>query len=303
VLTLLGGQLHQPSTRLQPGPYVPEAIFNLGLGATSFGAAVSALFYAGRVSLGTVLAFGAAIFIYLFFVMGLRVYGYRSWLRAFVPAGPADSHLLVMACFVVIGPLLTLNLEVLPEGHDPAGQYNNAIWFLVQSKYLAWFFAFDALVASWNRGGRVGRLLLAVSIPLLTLPSSVQYLAEQAAHTPPAPLDRSVVDVAQFLRDHAVPGNVVVAPQYLAGPLISLSPCRATVPGAFGFLAADSQEIARRTLLLQNFWRAWGGGGSVADALRALGSVDFVVAPEPPGFVPPMTASFRAGQLAVYPVR
>ena len=303
--TLLVGGLSQPRVAFHPSAYVPAAVVNLGLAGTVLGSGVDALVRDGRVTPGSVAAFAGATAVYLFFAMGLRGYGVGRWIRSFSPASPGEAHRLVLALLVLLGPLLTLNLEVLPEGHDPAGHYNNAIWFLVVSKYVAWFFAVEALLPVWLRAAPRGRALLGIAVLALSLPSTVQFLAQQAAETPPPRLNPMVLDVADYLRAHAAPGSVVVAPQALAAPLVSLAPCRATVPAAFGYLAADSAEIDRRTALLQAFWRAWSAGGPVAEQLRGLAPVDYVVAPRPAQGLPsdaPLEAVFRTGSLVVYRV-
>jgi hypothetical protein len=82
------------------------------------------------------------------------------------------------------------------------------VWFLVQSKYVAWIFAAERLGAWWRSVSSLRRAGLVAGALALSLPSTLQFMRLQFAGGPPA-LDRRLVEVAASFATG--PGQVVVA--------------------------------------------------------------------------------------------
>jgi hypothetical protein len=254
----------------------------------------------GSLGPGPLLAVLAASALYLVLVFGLRTLGLPGGLRALSLRDPREAHRLVLAAFVLLGPVLALGLQVLPSSATRGPEaYNNAVWFLVQSKYAAWLFAAERLGAWWRSGSPLRRTALVAGALALSLPSTLQFMRLQFAAPPPA-LDRRLVEVAAYLRTHEAPGQVVVAPESVGGPLISLAPVRSPLEDAlFPHFRGRVPGVKER---LDAFWDAWDYGTPIERPLRALGRVDLVVA-RPRRTVPAgFTELFRNDALAVYRV-
>jgi hypothetical protein len=280
--------------------FVPDAVVNLGLRGTVLGAAVFDLLERGRLTPWSLLAVLAASVLYLALAFGLRCLGLPGVLRALGLRDPREAHRLVLASFVLLGPVLALGLQILPASAARGPEaYNNAVWFLVQSKYLAWVFAAERLGAWWLSGSTLRRAGLVAGVLALSLPSTLQFMRLQFAEGPPA-LDRRLVEVAAFLRAHEAPGRVVVAPESVGGPLISLAPCRSPLPDAlFPHFRGRLPGIRER---VDAFWDAWDYGTPIEAPLRALGPVDLVVARPRRASPAGVTEVFRNDALAVYRV-
>ncbi|HEX9185971.1 MAG TPA: hypothetical protein VGB87_02790, partial [Vicinamibacteria bacterium] len=280
--------------------FVPDAVVNLGLRETALGAAVFDLVDRGSLGPGPLLAVLAASALYLVLVFGLRTLGLPAGLRALSLRDPREAHRLVLAAFVLLGPVLALGLQVLPASATRGPEaYNNAVWFLVQAKYAAWVFAAERLGGWWRSGSPLRRAGLVAGVLALALPSTLQFMRLQFAAGPPA-LDRHLVEVAAYLRAHEAPGLVVVAPEAVGGPLISLAPVRSPLEDAlFPHFRGRVPGVKER---LDAFWDAWDYGTPIEGPLRALGRVDLVVA-RPRRTVPEGAREvFRNDALAVYRV-
>jgi hypothetical protein len=162
------------------------------------------------------------------------------------------------------------------------------------------------VAATWaGARSNARRGLLVAGALALSLPSTLQFFRLQAAETPPGRLDRRLVEVADHLRRSAPKGAVLVAPESVAGPLISLTPCRAMLPSLWGnfHLATGDFDVARRERALAAFWRAWADQAPLAEPLRALAPVDYVVLPASTRALPlDWRESFRNEALVVYSV-
>ncbi len=298
---LAGSQGGGARILLQPGSHVADAVVNLGLAATPIGAGVAAL-QNGHASPATAVAYAIAVLVFLGLSFGLRCVGVGACMRAITAR--AEPHHVALAWFVVLGPILSLTISVVRTG--AAGGYNNGVWFLLQSKYAAWLFAAEGVAAAWaGARSNARRGLLVAGALALSMPSTLQFFRLQAAETPPGRLDRRVVEVADHLRRSAPKGAVLVAPESVAGPLISLTPCRATLPRLWDnfHLATRGFDVAGRERALAAFWRAWADRAPLAAPLRALAPVDYVVLPASTRETPPdWSETFRNEALVVYSV-
>lgn len=277
--------------------YVPAAVVNLGLRNTVLGGAVWELYAQGRPTPWSIFAVLLASTLYLFLAFGLRCLGLPGGLRAFGLRDPAQAPRLVLASFVLLGPVLTLFLVILPAGVTGPDAYNNAVWFLVQSKYVAWLFAAERLGNWWQTGGRLRRASLVTGVLALTLPSTLQFMFIQFAERPPA-LDRQLVEVAAFLSARGAPGAIVLARGEVSAPLISLAPCRTVLRDAlFPHFRGGRPGVQAQ---MDTFWEAWDRGASIEGPLSDLGHVDFIVARPRQERVAGAIEVFRNDALAVY---
>jgi hypothetical protein len=299
------GRIH---VALQPWPYVPEALRRMGLGETAFAHAVSGL-YLGQPTLVGALLFGAfALPVYLLLAYGARVAGFGPWLLCLRrPEGDRPLRFLI-AVLVLLGPILSLLLAVLPAGY-PIGrfyrlEYNNAGWFLLQSKYLIWLFAVER-VWTWARGQRLRQLAGAFGLLAFSVPSTAQMFL-QMMQDRPAAVDPATVAMLRFLRVETPPGAVCLGREKVAMLILGSTSCRSPAFGIFphSFLSRAQSDEMRQAR--HQFWSAWDGDER---ALPPFGADYVVVAAEEdrragaPGEQSPWKPVFRNERFVVYRVR
>jgi hypothetical protein len=178
-----------------------------------------------------------------------------------------------MAVIVLLGPPLSLVLAVNPAGY-PARQYmNNAVWFIVLSKHVMWFFALEPL----RRLARPAALAAAAGLITLALPSTVQFLSLQAADARPA-LDRPTVEMLDFLAREARPGELCLAREEIAQAILVTTRCRSLALQVFPYTSLSPQEQEELTRAREGFWQDWRRGVfRAATAKVGTSPVDLVV--------------------------
>lgn len=256
------GSAGRAVVQLQPWPYVPAALIRTGLFDTWLGEATAA-FWRGAISVTSLVGtLGVAVPLYLAMTFGLRTLGAGRLVAALGPQANAARR--VTALFVLLGPPLTLLLAITPAGYAPRSQYNDAVWFMVQSKAVAWLFLGEALAAFGSRLTRRGRIASGAAALALALPGTVQYVAYQAARSDVPALRREEVEVLAFL-DRAPAGTAVLARPETAQAIIATTRCRSPVlsvwPNYFLGRAGDEYHADR----LDRFWRVWNEGRVAAD--------------------------------------
>lgn len=245
------GGAAKASVSLTPSPYVPTAMFRMGLWDTPLA------------------SFALAVPLYLLGSLGLRAIAVPSAIRGLWRGGEPMRTVLVL--FVLMGPLLTLTCAVTPAGYPPGDQYNNAVWFFVQSKYVAWFLVVELLLRIGAAGfARLG-LVVVLSI-LLSFPSAAQFLAYQASDIPAPTLDATELDLLRFLRDSARPGDVVLANGGIGRAIVTLTPCRAILLDVFPHYFVARSDLGERVAQVDALWSALRGGSLRGDLLRAAGA-------------------------------
>jgi hypothetical protein len=287
-LGALSGNSGRIVTRLAPFPYVPAAWVRMGFQGTGF-MALTGDFYDGRLSLASSVAFlGLALPLYIVLTFGVRMVGLWEWALALVKPRPESAFPFFVAAFALIGVPLSLLLAIGPAGAHGRDYYNNAVWFLVLSKYVAWPFAVAA-VFRWARSDR-GRGLAALGLIALSVPSTLQMIvvASRFAHPILAPHTVSMMEV---LDKEAHPGALCWAEESVAQWVLAATRCRSYALDLFPSSFMSEGEEVDLTRRRELFWDEWrrspGGRGSnpaIVDTLKAL-SVDFVVARVTPGEV------------------
>lgn len=287
---------------LDPWPYVPAALMRMGLGETALAHGAKAA-YDGQWSVGAAAAFAAALLAYLALTFGARCAGALAWARSLWPA-PDTALRFTLAVLVGGGPVLSLVLAVGPNGYPRQLYYNDAAWFLLVSKHVAWLFAVGAVLAI---GPRRARIAAAAALVALSLPSTAQLLAHRAAE-PLARLSPQEAAAFDFLRREARPREVCLAQQDVAQALLVFAPCRALSLAIFphSFLAPADQTRLRG--LRDDFWRDWRGDPEHGRAARVRWDLltelhaDYVVAYRPrEGDAPALAAGEGAGARALEP--
>jgi hypothetical protein len=196
----------------------------------------------------------------------------------------------VVAVFVVAGVFVSLLSRVTQPGAPLATQYNNAIWFFVESKQLAWPFALETLWR-WSRGRRALSTATAlVAVVLLAVPSFVQFLSN-IRKIPATRIGRSEVALDDFLRSACAPGDVVFARQQTAKSIVMLTPCR--VPLVSAYVLTNADLVSARAADQGLFWAAWTRGDVEWHTLERYGSRFLVVPARPRNGARPDRRGYR----------
>jgi hypothetical protein len=146
--------------------------------------------------------------------------------------------------------VLTLTTKVVPSNSH--GAYNNAIWFLVTSKYVATLFAVLSLTRLWRRLDRTGRCVMAAIVAAICFPSTVQHmykLSSPKQHELPSP----VLQTTDFLNSQARPGEIVLS--RLNDPILALTELRIPVYAYFTESFANREVAAGRRQDIETFGR------------------------------------------------
>jgi hypothetical protein len=253
-------------------PWVPAAVIHVGLAGTAFGREVFA-YLEGSPRLQPALVYWLiALPAYLLGALGGRWLGLPEWLRECVAVRPGGAARLTVAVFVGLGPLLAFTWVITPAGYEPLRTYNEAVWFFVQAKYVAWLFAVGVLLRVTAARGTAARALAFALLLLLAVPSSVQYLVYQLRNTEPRALSADQVQMLQALEARSTPGDVVVAPPSLSGAVVALTHCRAQWLSVFSWAAISREELQERQRREAEFWAAWRRGVLDRDRLRQEGA-------------------------------
>jgi hypothetical protein len=260
---------NQAGARIEvdPGPagYVGGAMQRLGLRESVTG--VPALLFIG-------------LPLFLVGSLGVRLVGGWTILKTLIRPPASDPLRFLLAFFVLAGIALTLMLRIVPEGR---GGYDNGVWFFVQSKFMAWIFAVEALRRWYGRLRSMslapvlaGAAIVAPAVALAA-PSTVQHfmvLADEAAAS-----DAEATAAARFVASRARPGDVVLVSQPVMARVLAFAAVRLPV-GYFADSLVSADRYRRREATVIAFWRTWESGTIRGDILRELG-VRYVSAARP----------------------
>jgi hypothetical protein len=292
--------------KFEPGLYVSQAMEAIGIKDR----------LSGWLAFATV-----ALPIYLVGSLGLRVIGVPAILNAIFRPNPKSALRFILALFVVLGLLIALMFSFTPAGWT--FRYNPVSGtFLVQSKYVAWLFAVEALQTLYRWA--VGRALYSsvaaaaiVAIAIgLSVPATLQHFIywrnpdHLFGNGKPfgkqlQSYDAETLAVTDFLTKNAQPGDVVLSGDDLLAPLLALTNCR--VPfGYFAYAAVARSDYTRRESAVKQFWKDWRLGKVQQDLLREAGVQYIVVRKTSEGLPPtiPVIISnvFENSEFAVFKV-
>jgi hypothetical protein len=164
---------------------------------------------------------------------------------------------LFAALFVALGPLVTLACTATPWGYPPEGEYNNAVWFFVQSKYVMWVFAGESLLILCRGRRRLWQALAVAVIVGLSIPSTVQYFQSQM-HRELETLGEDELELMGFLGQVCANGEVVLAQADISEQISALTTCRVPLlsPGTYTHLFASRAALEERERDMVSFWTA-----------------------------------------------
>jgi len=264
------------SIRVEPWPYVLEAVEQVGLLQTTLGREVDSLFQGNDFSL---LGMGALVLLalpaYLVGSLGVRVLGTPTLFRGLFSPRANAGFRFFLSLFCILGPLATLTLTVTPSGYPSSNEYNNAVWFYVQSKYVLWVLALEWIRETLARRRRQWQLATAVAVILLSLPSSLQFFWKMSSQQATA-LTSSELELVDSMGGHCTDGQVVQARQRIAEYLVAMTPCRAPVLGMYPGYFISGSELAERRADDRQFWREWNEGTIRTDTLVRY-KTDYIV--------------------------
>ena len=229
-----------------------------------------------------------ALPIYLVGVLGLRIIGVPAVFRAIFLPNREGGLRFILGLFVLVGAVITLTCRIVPA--DAAHPYNNSVWFLAQSKYVAWLFAVEVLqtlhrrLSSGAMSPTVSGALLALFAVATSLPSAVQHFAilrnpyPVYGKTMMMASDTYGADVLagmNYLKNDAKPGSVVLADENLIAPVLALTKCRVPL-GYFAPYLVSLSDLERREKEEKEFWNDW-KRGKVRPELINDAKVDYIV--------------------------
>jgi hypothetical protein len=219
--------------------------------------------------------FAVAVPIYVVGSMGPRAIGIPALLKDLLWPRNNTPLRFLLAIFVVVGVVLGLTGTLVPKGL-PRG-YNDAVWFYADSKLVAWLFAvetgqhlFRTRKPSFAQWASVAALAVALSVP-----STIQHFTYEMKSRSSLLLSSETVEVLEFLRTAAHPGEVVLSPEEIIGPIVSITKCHVPVEENAEYQVPFAR-FRKRNADIVAFWRAWHQGLANAEILRNYG-VNYLV--------------------------
>jgi hypothetical protein len=269
---LTGGGAHF-TIQMGSSGYVSSALIRSGLAASTLGRHAISF----ESDPGTMI--GAAWFLllalpgFLLASFGARSFGLVLLLKKFRVHDSIGPLRILLAVFVLSGPLATLFLTIRPAEFPHA--YDNAVWFFVQSKYVAWLFAVEALLVLIQNHRRLWRVSGAVLMLALSLPSGLQYVQKTWAENglgPARVLDAAHLETLAYLNERVEPGAVVLAPLGLAPTVLTLTHCRSPALHLYTDSFISRDELIGWKRDLRAFWEHWTRGEVRSDVIARVGA-------------------------------
>jgi hypothetical protein len=260
-----GGVPTRVEILLRSWPYVPGSLVRVGLWNAPWLAPLRATWEGAFDLLGFAQFALVGVLGYVVAVMGVRSIALFTVLRAL----KEDVLRMALALFVLLGPFLTLTCSVVVPGLPPTEQYNNAVWFFVQAKYLAWLFAVEVLRRWGATLAPPARTLLWAGALGAALASGAQYFGYQVAVRQTPALTPALMEVVRTLEAKARPGDVVWAPEHVTQPVVSLTPAHGLSLEIFPYVVLEPRVIAETRAVQERFWALWRRGAFDPDPLVA----------------------------------
>jgi hypothetical protein len=291
---VFGSQVGQNMwVRIDPWPYIPEALEQLGLLNTSLGYPVNALFEGGAITfIGLLTLFLIALPGYLLGSLGLRVMAIPGLLKELLCPSASTAVRFFVVLFVIIGALITLTFTVTPWGYPPQFEHNNAGWFYGQTKYVVWIFAVELVVILCRGKPRFWQAVILTVILGLSAPSTLQYVHGQMSQKLDI-LDQNEMELMAFLGQSCSHGEVAFSRQNVGAAVVAMTKCRVPVlnMGIYTHSLVSGDELEQRRLDRDDFWRAWNGQELRLDILARY-EVAYVVVDRRAGDVIPVDPSW-----------
>ena len=208
---------------------------------------------------------------YLVLTFGFRIVGSRALLDSLRLSKERPFDML-LAAFVVLGVILTLCSSI--TSIDRPLSYNNAIWFLIGSKYVATIFATAVLLTWWRNFNSRYRAFLVLLVGVGAFTSTIEFIGRLGF--PQDKFSASTIQVVGFLNRAAKPGAVVASE--INEPILILTKLRVLYfdVGEFG----DGAIIKAREQHLEEFWSLW-RRGIIGEKFIADYNIEWIVAKYP----------------------
>jgi hypothetical protein len=223
----------------------------------------------------------AGLGVYLLMTFGFRIIGFGELVRSFRLTRDGSVFKLLLAIFVVLGPVLTLTSTIVPV--DEPG-YDNSVWFMVTSKYVATLFVGIGITKLSRRLGFSAGAFVMISVALVSFPSTVQFFEKSSSLLALVTWQASIVDAASFLNREGQAGQVALSrwqigsvpnPQFV-DPILALTPLH--VPWQYYGVFSSLETRLDRQRDIEDFWQSWQGGAPREDIIIKYG-VNWIVAP------------------------
>jgi len=260
--------------RIEPWPYIPTALARMGL----FQQQVDSLLEGGPITLSTASALLlVGLPVYLLGSLGLRVIAIPQVVRDLLFPNRSTFFGFFLAVLAVVGPLISLTCTVTPRGYATETEYNNAVWFYVQSKYIIWVLATGSILSLCKGKRRAWQAVIVATAIMLAIPSSAQFFA-RFSRSDLSVVEKGELEAIGYLQEHCTNGEVAIAQWSLAAYLVPLSPCRVPIAmiGLINHTFASQDELAQRSLDQYRFWDAWDRGILRTTTLERYG-ISYVV--------------------------
>jgi hypothetical protein len=247
--------------------------------------------------------FAVSLSIYLLGSLGLRAIGFPALLRDLLQPRNETAIRFLVATFVVIGAVIGLTITLVPK---KIPKINNGIWFYTDSKYVMWLFGVEAirvLLRTRMRSIAQGAIIAAVGL-MLSVPSAIKHFIGFNSTWRSALLSAQAVEALEFLKINSRPGEVVLCPSKMVGPVLARTKCHVPI-GPYVNNLAPSEQLWRRNSDLRKFWEDWHSGLARSEILRVHGVNYLLVNKEResrPNVVPGLTVIFEDAEWFIYRV-
>jgi hypothetical protein len=263
---------------LDPWPYIPYALEQLGLQDTWPAREVDGLYSGAGLSLsGLVSLCVVALPVYLVGSLGFRVLAVPGVLKRTIFPSASTALGFCLALMALVGPVIALVFTAIPSSYAVETEYNEAIWFYVLSKYVASILAVE-LVLAVGRGWRLRwRACLVCVVLVLSVPSAIQYFQSQTSYQLDQ-ISQSELELIDFLEGRCMDGEVVLSRQRVASLVAALTQCRVPVLniGAYTHSFVSLSGLNERKEDRDRFWSDWNDEQPRGEILERY-RVDYVV--------------------------
>jgi hypothetical protein len=248
--------------------------------------------------------FAVSVSIYLLGSLGLRAIGVPSLLKDLLCPRSETAVRFLIATFVVIGAVIGLAVTLVPK--NIPGSYNNSIWFYADSKYVMWLFGVEAiqvLLRTRMRSIAQGAIIAAVGL-MVSVPSAIKHFVWFNSTWRSGLLPAQAVGALEFLKINSRPGEVVLSPSEMVGPVLTKTKCHVPI-GPYATNLAPSEQLSRRNSDLHRFWMDWYSGLARSEILRVHRINYLLVNKEResrPNVFPGLTVIFEDAKWLIYRV-
>ncbi len=261
------------SFAIRPYPYLSTALQAMGFSNTPVGYSVSAIYNFREVTLSSLVALLLiALPWYLLGSLGLRILAIPVMVKQLATSLKMERFFL--AAFTLLGLLITLTCRLTLDN----GGYNNAVWFFVQSKYVAWVFVVELMMILFRGKGRIFQTFAISVLIALSVPSTIQYFSWQMTLQPQVTVDKNTAHAIDYLGKICVRGEVVFSRAELAKDIVAMTKCRVPYAGIVDRSFLTALQINHRLKDQNDFWDTNTGNDQRREILKRYNSEYLIIA-------------------------